>query len=228
MGVASRRHTSLTVMAAATLLTSQRPFPLHKFNEIGIVSHPIQRTRSSKTIIYSIFKNNKAMAASLLGAAGFALTLVVEPASAAGLPLMMGSSSLPLYEPPNALSLPTWAIHVSSVVEWVTAMALVWQYGEKSGYESWKGLSWGMVPLLGGAFCACTWHFFYNSEALEGLLGGWRGGGYEAWIPLRRERMSVRQVLVALQAALTVIGNATMCFAAFRIYKSSGGSSKNP
>jgi len=57
-------------------------------------------------------------------------------------------------------------------------MVLVWQYGEKSGNESWKGLSWGMV-------------------------------------------------LVALQAALTVIGNATMCFAAFRIYKSSGGSSKN-
>lgn len=24
-------------------------------------------------------------------------------------------------------------------------MALVWQYGEVSGYESWKGLSWGMV-----------------------------------------------------------------------------------
>lgn len=24
-------------------------------------------------------------------------------------------------------------------------MALVWQYGEKSGDESWKGLSWGMV-----------------------------------------------------------------------------------
>lgn len=24
-------------------------------------------------------------------------------------------------------------------------MALVWQYGEKTGYESWKGLSWGMV-----------------------------------------------------------------------------------
>lgn len=24
-------------------------------------------------------------------------------------------------------------------------MALVWQYGEKSGNEAWKGLSWGMV-----------------------------------------------------------------------------------
>lgn len=27
-------------------------------------------------------------------------------------------------------------------------MALVWQYGEKSGYEAWKGLSWGMVSLF--------------------------------------------------------------------------------
>lgn len=34
------------------------------------------------------------------------------------------------------------------------------------------------------------------------------------------------QVLVALQAALTVIGNATMCIAAFRIYRSSEERSK--
>ncbi|KAJ8633673.1 hypothetical protein MRB53_027009 [Persea americana] len=118
------------------------------------------------------------------------------PASAAEIPI------LALQEPDNALSLPTWAIHVSSVVEWITAMVLVWEYGEKSGYHSWKGLSWGMVPLLGGAFCACTWHFFYNSESLE--------------------------VLVALQASLTVIGNFTMCIAAFRIYKSMQGGSENP
>ncbi|AEE84663.1 hypothetical protein AtNW77_Chr4g0299591 [Arabidopsis thaliana] len=101
--------------------------------------------------------------------------------------------SLQLSEPSNALSLPTWAVHVSSVVEWITAMALVWKYGERKGYESWKGLSWGMVPLLGGALCACTWHFFYNDESLE--------------------------VLVALQAALTVFGNITLCIAAFRINK---------
>jgi hypothetical protein len=27
----------------------------------------------------------------------------------------------------------------------IAAIALVWQYGEKSGFESWKGLAWGMV-----------------------------------------------------------------------------------
>ncbi|KAI8556169.1 hypothetical protein RHMOL_Rhmol05G0230900 [Rhododendron molle] len=128
----------------------------------------------------SIFRSNKEKATmAALSGAGFFATALVGPASAAAdLPLFLGSSSLQLLnEPSNALSLPTWAIHVSSVVEWITAMALVWQYGDKSGNESWKGLSWGMI-------------------------------------------------LVALQAALTVIGNATMCIAAFRIYKSSEGSSK--
>ncbi|KAL5828155.1 hypothetical protein ACOSQ4_019952 [Xanthoceras sorbifolium] len=60
---------------------------------------------------------------------GLALTLV-PPASAAELPLL--ASSFQLTEPANALSLPTWAIHVSSVVEWIAAMSLVWQYGEES------------------------------------------------------------------------------------------------
>ncbi len=36
-------------------------------------------------------------------------------------------------EPANALSLPTWAIHVSSVIEWIAAMGLVWRYAEVTG-----------------------------------------------------------------------------------------------
>ncbi|GMH28891.1 hypothetical protein Nepgr_030734 [Nepenthes gracilis] len=138
---------------------------------------------------------NDVMVVSALFGVGFSLSMV-DPSSAAESPLW--GSSLQLNEPSNALSLPTWVVHVSSVVEWVTAMFLVWQYGKKPGCEAWKGLSWGMVPLLGGALCACTWHFFYNSESLEAL--------------------------VTLQAALTVIGNATMCIAAYRIYKSQGRS----
>ncbi|KAL3688068.1 hypothetical protein R1sor_014377 [Riccia sorocarpa] len=98
-------------------------------------------------------------------------------------------------EPANALSLPTWIIHVASVAEWATAMSLVWKYGDTPGKSAWKGLTWGMVPLLGGAMCACTWHFFYNSPSLE--------------------------VLVVLQASLTVVGNFTMWIAAYRIWKAS-------
>ena len=36
-------------------------------------------------------------------------------------------------EPDNALSFPTWVIHISSVIEWGIAMALVWKYAEVSG-----------------------------------------------------------------------------------------------
>ncbi|XP_071701141.1 uncharacterized protein [Rutidosis leptorrhynchoides] len=180
-----------------TLLSSSKPLSAsHQFSLKTL--NPKSYNSNTKKIPICCNRSNKKVTTAIIGA-GFALTtpLIVGPAYAAAateLPLLVGSS-LQLVEPANALSLPTWAIHVSSVVEWVAAMILVWQYGDKSGYQSWKGLSWGMVPLLGGAFCACTWHFFYNAESLE--------------------------VLVAIQGALTVIGNTTMCIAAYRIYQAS-------
>ncbi|OMO80960.1 hypothetical protein COLO4_23837 [Corchorus olitorius] len=55
----------------------------------------------------------------VLGLVGSGLVLaLVDPASASALPPLFLGSSLQLSEPANALSLPTWAIHVSSVVEW--------------------------------------------------------------------------------------------------------------
>lgn len=97
-------------------------------------------------------------------------------------------------EPANALSFPTWIIHVSSLLEWLAAMGLVWQYGVTVGRPQWKGLVWGMLPLHTSGICACTYHLFYNAPALNSL--------------------------VALQAALTCFGNATMAFATWRIAKS--------
>jgi hypothetical protein len=44
-------------------------------------------------------------------------------------------------EPENALSVPTWAIHFSSVFEWLFAMAAVWRFSEVTGNDSWKGLT---------------------------------------------------------------------------------------
>lgn len=38
------------------------------------------------------------------------------------------------------------------------------------GNERWKGMTWGMMPLLGGALSACTYHFFYNSPDLDFLV----------------------------------------------------------
>lgn len=99
----------------------------------------------------------------------------------------------PLREPANALSLPTWAIHVSSVMEWWICMGLVWEIGSAGQNSSWKDFSWGMLPLLGGAMCACTWHVFYNDPELD--------------------------FLVALQAALTFMGNGTLWYAASRLVR---------
>ena len=50
-----------------------------------------------------------------------------------------------------------------------------------------------MIPSHASGICACTYHFFYNSPVVIGL--------------------------VSLQAALTVLGNSAMAIAAFRIYQ---------
>ena len=94
----------------------------------------------------------------------------------------------------HALSIPTWIVHVSSVVEWIVAIWFVWIYGEISGDRYWWALSWAMLPALVSAMCACTWHFFDNLESLQ-------------W-------------LVTLQALMTVVGNTALCAAAWWIWRS--------
>ncbi len=95
----------------------------------------------------------------------------------------------------NALSIPTWIVHTSSVIEWIGAIWYVWRYGEVTGKRYWFALSWGMLPALVSAMCACTWHFFDNDPNLE-------------W-------------LVTIQALTTVINNCTVCAAAWWIWHNS-------
>jgi hypothetical protein len=99
-------------------------------------------------------------------------------------------------EPANALSIPTWAIHFSSVFEFLLAMQLVWKFSETTQNERWKGLTWGMLPLHASGICACTYHFFYNPSVLQ-------------W-------------LVSMQAGFTCLGNITCAIAAYRIAISNG------
>jgi hypothetical protein len=93
----------------------------------------------------------------------------------------------------HTLSIPTWIIHVSSVIEWIAAIWLIWTYGTVSQNRAWWGLSFAMVPALMSAMCACTWHFFDNPDSLE-------------W-------------LVTLQATMTVVGNCTQMVAAWWIWR---------
>jgi hypothetical protein len=99
-------------------------------------------------------------------------------------------------EPENALSIPTWMVHWSSVYEYLFAMKLIWQHSETTCNPTWKGLTWGMLPLHASSICAVTHHFFYNAPCLF--------------------------FLVTTQAALTLVGNITCMIAAFRIARSNG------
>jgi len=102
----------------------------------------------------------------------------------------------------HVLSIPTWIIHISSVIEWIAAIWLIWSYGELTKKYYWWGLSFAMLPALISAMCACTWHFFDNLKSLE-------------W-------------LVTIQASTTVLGNITLCIAAgFIWYQTSNFKSNN-
>ncbi|MBD2305318.1 DUF2499 domain-containing protein [Chroococcidiopsis sp. FACHB-1243] len=94
----------------------------------------------------------------------------------------------------HALSIPTWIIHVSSVIEWAIAIWLIWSYGEVVGNRAWYAFSLAMLPALISAMCACTWHFFDNAKSLE-------------W-------------LVTLQASMTLIGNFTLLAAGWLLWRS--------
>ncbi|CAM9386316.1 unnamed protein product [Ectocarpus sp. 4 AP-2014] len=117
-------------------------------------------------------------------------TAAAAVAALAAAPMMLAAAHA---EPGNALSFPTWMVHVSSLIEWLAAMTYVWRFADVSGLKEWKGLTWGMLPLHTSGLIACTYHIFYNAPELISL--------------------------VAMQAGLTCFGNATMAFATWRVWQ---------
>jgi Protein of unknown function (DUF3593)/Protein of unknown function (DUF2499) len=97
-------------------------------------------------------------------------------------------------EPDNALTVATWIIHVSSLVEFLVAMGFAWRWADVVSNPNWKGLTWGLIPLHSSGITACVSHLFYNKIAM----------------------------LVPLQALLTCIGNTTAAYATYRIARSNG------
>ena len=97
-------------------------------------------------------------------------------------------------EPENGLSITTWIIHISSLVEFLVAMGFAWRWATVVDNKTWKGLTWGLLPLHSSGITACTYHLFYNQ------------------IPF----------LVPFQAFLTCVGNTTAALATYRIARSNG------
>jgi hypothetical protein len=95
----------------------------------------------------------------------------------------------------NALSIPTWVVHISSVLEWTLAIWYVHNLALLTRSIYWHWFALAMIPALISALCACTWHWFDNLTALE-------------W-------------LVTLQAATTLVGNTTLAIASFYLWRQS-------
>ena len=102
----------------------------------------------------------------------------------------------------HALSLTTWWIHVTSVLEWVVAMVAVQRFGLLRREGGWRWLAVAMLPALGSAMAACTWHLFDNAESLRGL--------------------------VVIQAALTLIGNIALAAASWNLMRLQHSASAQP
>lgn len=91
----------------------------------------------------------------------------------------------------HALSLPTWWIHLTSVLEWMAAIVAVRRYAQLRQEPRWRWLALAMVPALVSAMAACTWHLYDNTPILAPL--------------------------VSLQAALTLLGNTALAAASLWI-----------
>ena len=93
----------------------------------------------------------------------------------------------------HALSLGTWWIHITSVLEWMLAIVAVQRFGAERGEAGWRWLALAMLPALVSAMAACTWHFYDNSTSLKGL--------------------------VVFQAALTAAGNGALALATWNLLR---------
>ena len=93
----------------------------------------------------------------------------------------------------HELSFGTWIIHLSSVIEWIFTIFVIYKISTYKEYNLFFLLSLAMVPNLIGAMCAITWHIYDNQDALYGL--------------------------VTLQGIFTLIGNSTLALASIKIFR---------
>ena len=92
----------------------------------------------------------------------------------------------------HELSFGTWLIHISSVIEWIYAIFVIYKISTYKNYNLFYWFSIAMVPNLIGAMCAITSHIYDNQDALYGL--------------------------VTLQGIFTFIGNSTLALAAIKLF----------
>ena len=97
----------------------------------------------------------------------------------------------------HELSIPTWFIHLTTLVEWLAAIILISRLSVVTGNKAYNILALAMLPNLASAMAAITWHIYDNPQTLKGL--------------------------VVFQAALTMIGNCCLAGASWNLVRTEGG-----
>ena len=98
----------------------------------------------------------------------------------------------------HELSFATWFIHLATLFEWSAAIVIISRIGLLSKNKAYIFLGLSMLPNLASAMAAITWHIFDNSPQIS--------------------------FLVTIQAFLTTIGNTSMAFAAWNLFRSNRAS----
>ncbi len=93
----------------------------------------------------------------------------------------------------HALSIGTWIIHNSTLIEWMLAIILIVRWANQTNNKAFVWLALAMLPNLASAMAAITWHIFDNSPDLKGL--------------------------VVLQAGMTMLGNSLMAVATWNLLR---------
>lgn len=106
----------------------------------------------------------------------------------------------------------------------VTAMGLIWQYGEVTGNSKWKGMTWGMVSHSSRRdqktlILRCL--FWVEPFVLVRGISSTTIQNSKYFFRRIHLCRNGLQFLVTLQAALTFVGNGTCGIAAYRIYEDS-------
>ncbi len=95
----------------------------------------------------------------------------------------------------HELSIGTWFIHLTTLVEWFTAIIILSRLTVSTGNKAYNILALAMLPNLASAMAAITWHIYDNSAQIESL--------------------------VLIQAILTALGNTCLAFAAWNLFRKS-------
>ncbi|MZP31295.1 DUF2499 domain-containing protein [Heliobacterium undosum] len=62
------------------------------------------------------------------------------------------------------LSLPTWFVHIASLIEWAIAVVLVYQLGQRLNQVWLQRLPWAMIPYMLSGVCAIWYHVTYDTQ----------------------------------------------------------------